>query len=562
MPAFLTSFPVATNSRAKAWTCIFFTALLIIGLCTSGDYGRPWDEADEMDILRMNLWEYAQRLQLPQAPFFSLADAAALDRSASGQLRRPLTPISQSIERDHGQCAYYPLATMAMDTALPEATLMLFWHLYTWFLFWLGAVGLYGCCRHLSLSRGSACLAALMLMLSPRMFAEGHYNNKDIVLMSLTLLMLWQALALMRSPTGPRALLFALFGAMAANTKVVGLALWGLCGLFILFHLHLQKSLNKCTLRIALLSFIAFGTFYALLTPALWADPVGFLTYIVKNALGFTRWENLILFKGIVYDTAHQSLPRLYLPYMILVTTPLWILLLLLLGQAVALMHITTKKFLELRMPLLLCSLLWLLPLAFAVCTRTLVYNGWRHFFFLYGPMLVMAAYGLSWFQTHALKKSARHQVLLRRISIIILSLCMLSTGAEIAFNHPYQYAFYNFLVARTNLNTYLERDYWNVSVMNALQTLLAQLDAPTPEGTTIAGGDLWAQVGVEHAIPLLPANAGLRTVNAEEESPDFWLINHTYQQLSGWKPPNDSVAEVQIIAYGQPLVSLYKNLP
>ena len=45
------------------------------------------------------------------------------------------------------------------------------------------------------------------------------------------------------------------------------------------------------------------------------------------------------------------------------------------------------------RVPLL-TVLLWLLPLAFAVLTRTRVYNGWRHFYFLYGPMLALAVLG------------------------------------------------------------------------------------------------------------------------------------------------------------------------
>ena len=44
---------------------------------------------------------------------------------------------------------------------------------------------------------------------------------------------------------------------------------------------------------------------------------------------------------------------------------------------------------------MLLCSLLWLLPLGAAVLAHATVYNGWRHFYFLYGPMLVLAAYGL-----------------------------------------------------------------------------------------------------------------------------------------------------------------------
>ena len=44
---------------AKIAVCLFFAAFLTLGLVTAADYGQPWDEQDEMDILRMNLWEYA-----------------------------------------------------------------------------------------------------------------------------------------------------------------------------------------------------------------------------------------------------------------------------------------------------------------------------------------------------------------------------------------------------------------------------------------------------------------------------------------------------------------------
>ena len=39
---------------------LFFIVVLAVGFVTVPQYGRPWDERLEMDILRMNLWEYAR----------------------------------------------------------------------------------------------------------------------------------------------------------------------------------------------------------------------------------------------------------------------------------------------------------------------------------------------------------------------------------------------------------------------------------------------------------------------------------------------------------------------
>ena len=87
---------------------LFFAAFLLIGLFTAADYGPTWDEQDEMDILRMNLWEYSR--------FFGLDESAYEKRAAnaSGLTISALTSISESIEQDHGIAAFYPMAGVVM----------------------------------------------------------------------------------------------------------------------------------------------------------------------------------------------------------------------------------------------------------------------------------------------------------------------------------------------------------------------------------------------------------------------------------------------------------------
>ena len=159
---------------------LFFGLVLVLGLVTVPQYGRPWDERLEMDILRMNLWEYARAVGAEESAF-------AFWQEQGNGTTSELLPISESIERDHGAAAFYPLAGVVMDTTITEHSRMLLWHLWCWALFTLGALALYGCCRELELSRGISLAAVCFLLLSPRFFAEGHYKNKDTVLMALTL---------------------------------------------------------------------------------------------------------------------------------------------------------------------------------------------------------------------------------------------------------------------------------------------------------------------------------------------------------------------------------------
>ena len=214
---------------------LFFGLVLVLGLVTVPQYGRPWDERLEMDILRMNLWEYVRAAGADESAF-------AYWREQGNGTTSELLPISESIERDHGAAAFYPLAGVVMDENLTEHSRMILWHGWCWVLFTLGALALYGCCRELELSRGISLAAVCFLLLSPRFFAEGHYNNKDTVLMALTLCVLWTALRLMKRPGVLRGLLFALAGAFCANMKVIGFALWGLCALFVLLRQLLRRQ--------------------------------------------------------------------------------------------------------------------------------------------------------------------------------------------------------------------------------------------------------------------------------------------------------------------------------
>ena len=101
------------NKVLPRWAvCAFFAVFLALGLLTAADYGPSWDEQTEMDILRMNLWEYARVLGLDESRFETLA-------ARQGPLSiETLRPISQSIEQDHGTAAFYPFGWVVLDLSL------------------------------------------------------------------------------------------------------------------------------------------------------------------------------------------------------------------------------------------------------------------------------------------------------------------------------------------------------------------------------------------------------------------------------------------------------------
>lgn len=532
------------NKVLPRWAvCAFFAVFLALGLLTAADYGPSWDEQTEMDILRMNLWEYARVLGLDESRFETLA-------ARQGPLSiETLRPISQSIEQDHGTAAFYPFGWVVLDLSLTGAQQSALWHMACWGVFTLGGFALYAALRQMGLSRGWALLGPVCLLLTPPFFAHGHFNNKDIALFSLSLCGLWQALALARRPGFARGVCFALCGALAANTKVAGLALWGLCALYVLIRLLMERRMTPRVWGVAGVTVLSFAALYALLTPALWADPAAFFGYLLSNAVAFQRWNGYVLFRGSVFDTTSQPLPWYYLPYMMLATTPLWILMLCAAGTALAMW--TGVRRLRARgapgLVPLLTVLLWLLPLAFAVLTRTRVYNGWRHFYFLYGPMLALAVLGARELWTHM--RGAR-----RRVFAALLGLCMAFTGVGIATQHPYQYAYYQPLVQLRGMD-YNELDYWNVSARDALVRLAGAYEG----ALTVEPADLWSEYALQRALDVLPDElAGRFVCLPEGGGARFVLSNPTYACFSGFSPGADMAECVTLSAYGHPIMILY----
>ena len=525
----------------------FFAAFLLLGLFTAGDYGSPWDEQDEMDILRMNLWEYARAFGMDESAFEKRAG------QFDGLTISALTPISESIEQDHGISAFYPMAGVVMSETITEAQRSAIWHMWCWVIFTLGAFALYSVLRHLDMSRPMALLGPVFLLLTPQFFAHGHFNNKDIALFSLVLCTLWQALRLMKKPTFANGLLFALAGTFAANTKLAGVAVWGLCALFVLLYQLLLRRMKGRVWAVAGITLGSFFVFYALLTPALWADPMGFVKYGVINALSFQRWKNILLFRGTVFHLGGQHLPFYYLPYMILATTPLWLIALLALGSLWALVAVVrSRPWVQRGMPLMLTLLLWALPLGVAVLTRTNVYNGWRHFYFVYGPMLVLAVWGTERLFA-CLKKCG-----IRRVIAGALTLCMVLTAVGIVSEHPYQYAYYQPVVQLRGTN-FNELDYWNLSV----REILLQLARETEDIIRVAPGDRTIGYGLDKALYIMEPQlqARFERVSIIDEA-KYVLVNPTYAVFSEFEWTDDLKEKLVLTSYGQPIMRIYERIP
>lgn len=531
-------------SKPQALVALAFLLLTLLGLLTAGDYGVYCDQLSEQVILRENMKEYAVRLGDERAVAYY--DALGVNR------------ISESIEIDHGQCAYYPIVPALALIETDSAALSFIWHGYTWLWFMLGCLALYGVLREMGLSRPLAFGGMLLMYLSPRFFAEGHYNNKDMVLLALTLCCFWTGLRLLKKPGCLRGLLFSLAGAMAANTKIVGLAVWGMISLCALVMLSLGRAWRGKTVAAAAVTLVSFLGIYALLTPALWSDPAGYFVYLMQNASGFTRWPGVVVFRGMVFDHKINPLPRYYLPYMMLTTLPLYFFPLAALGQLAALRRVVKQRGQALRDPrsLTLCcaTVLWALFMGYVAVARPLDYNGWRHFYFLFAGLALLAAYGMQTLWDWARARG----VYWRRGVALMGCLCLLISALGIGLNHPYQYVYYNPL-APANAEEDMELDYWDVSTVNAARTLM-RCDRNQSLPLVLGARDDMSWFGLDTGRTALTAEEQQAITLAEDPDAPYLFVNTTYGRIYGVDAPEGYHELFSLTGYGSRICTVYEQ--
>ena len=531
-----------SKQASKRWITVFFVILTGIGLVASMGYGMLLDGPSEQVILQENLKEYA--ILLLGRDSESVRGYDALD----------IQSITESIEMDHGQAVYYPAAPLLALKDSNPYWFNILWHAYTWLWFMAGVMAVYAIMRSLQMPRLIACATALFYYLSPRFFAEGHYNNKDILLLSLTLWTIAAAIRFWQKPTAWGAAWFGLAGALAANIRIIGFFVFGVMGVTALITLAARRQLDKRIWGNGLVAIVSFAAVYILITPAFMVNPGGFINHVLHNAAAFSRWDGLVIYKGAAYDPANGlSLPHSYLPTMIAFTVPIPVLVLAALGAGCA-VHLCITG--DGRRPALLAlMLLFVVPLGYAVLAQPLMYNGWRHFYFLYGPILVMAGFGMRLLYQLLWKKRAG-----RVVCAGVLAGALLWQGIGIARNYPYEYAYYNELAG--TVEGQFELDYWEVSTLNAMRLLADSEECNPALPIVIGGGDHMSEFSLLQNVEILPNELrGLITVT-EGKNPPYLFSNTTYAQIYNERPGAKYQPLFSIKSYGNVLCTVYERQP
>ncbi|MDJ1505981.1 phospholipid carrier-dependent glycosyltransferase [Xanthocytophaga agilis] len=344
-------------------------------------------------------------------------------------------------------------------------------HFFTFLIFFISTIYFYKTAILITNQRLLALLVTLFLIVSPRIFAESFYNSKDIVCLAFFIITTYYLLLFSESFTLNYCFWLSLFTSMAICTRVVALMV-PLIIVFVSIQALVEKKYTPR--KILLNTFICLSLilfFSILFWPFLWEDPFSNIATVFKNMKQF-RWKNSVLYMGMYVPAG--DLPKHYIPVYILITTPILYSLFFFLGIGESVIrfikdpkHIFASK----NRTILILLALFTGPLLAIIILDSVVYDGWRQLYFIYGAYLLIALKGIQWLYAQLVKNER-----IKWISLFVLSLVSFNVCYTIYWmikNHPYQNVYFNTLAGR-NIEKNFERDYWGLSYKQALEYIVA----------------------------------------------------------------------------------------
>ncbi|MFM1791922.1 MAG: hypothetical protein RLZZ252_276, partial [Bacteroidota bacterium] len=426
----MTAAPPRANffKNASWWAPLFFAMYGAWGFITLGDFGVGLDELTQRAIGMENNRFLSGRVGFDKVQ----------EHGLFGPIWESLCYLAEQI--------YFP-GSMRFKLLLHRGMLWsLFlascWSLYRWFYrrnsIWM--------------ERGSAhhywtsLLPVALLMTWPRLFADAHHNSKDVLFLSLMIWVwigldaMWQGKHTQRWSLIKRWSLiwpWILLG-IASTIRLSGLLVFG-CAVLIsalqwvgngkLFSAKSDEdesetegprewasrgwasrgwaNLRRAGLRWIglgranlgwaefrnriIIPMVLFALGYVATYPYLWVK--GWTGFVEILQFGTQNpWKHPTLFFGDWVNTETGTQPLFYLPVWILVTLSEWILVVLL----AVLLHVWPSNRVW-KQPIVFFSLLVLMAfLAYTVVFQPVLYNGWRHLYFLAVPLIIFIGIGAS----------------------------------------------------------------------------------------------------------------------------------------------------------------------
>lgn len=313
-----------------------------------------------------------------------------------------------------------------------------------------------------------AIIALLAITCSPSFFGHCFNNPKDIPFATGYIMSLYYLCLMLKQL--PRVhhqtkVMLAVAIGFTLSIRVQGVLPLGFLVVFTGLHwLMTQLKSKDKKINIYFRNFLVVAIVGYILGILFWPfalrDPISGPIKAFKEFSQFSYLTYYELFEGVrIFDK-----PWYYEPKLIMLTAPLAVLLGILPGLLLGWKNKGKVHFLMLA----LLVLATFGPSLYLIYKKSYVYNGWRHFIFIYPPLVALAVLG--WYWLASLFRNAG----LKLVILGIVALTFVKPGIWSIANHPYQYLYFNEIAGGVKgAQGMYELDYWNQTPRAAFEWLI-----------------------------------------------------------------------------------------
>ena len=434
--------------------------------------------------------------------------------------------LLQHRDQTYGVAFELPLLFIELVLGLEDSrSIHLTRHILSHLFFLVGGIFCYLLVCRMFGSRVLALFAMLLFLLHPRLYAHSFFNTKDVPFLSMFMIALFLIHRAFRKDDFAAFISCGMAVGILTNIRILGLIPFvAVLGMRLLDLLQAESWRERKRILATAGLFAAASVLMLYATwPYLWNDPFSHFAEAFKR-MGSHPEMIPSLFQGEL--VVGKDMPLHYVPVWLSITTPPVALLL----GGVGLLSILRRTSRQpgailcngpLRFELLLIAC-FVLPIAAVVVLNVNLYNGWRQMYFLYAPLVLLAAIGI-----HRLASAQRSSVV-RNASRGLAATGLFTTVSSMAFLHPNQDIYFNFLVDRKtpeHLRSQYDMDYYETTFRQGLEWLL-QRDASSPVYVDMAFNDLNSGI--------LPQADRQRVQVGFDQHADFHITNHRHRTSSG----------------------------
>lgn len=445
----------APSRTLRLATVAFFGAYMLLGLAVFRDYGISWDEIPTREFGIMYVTH-----QVP--------DVLALNalRAAKGPAYERFGPLFEIIL----------VRAESLMFRTDVRTVFYMRHLLTFLTFYLGVVFFHRLCRD-RFGGGLALVACLGLVLSPQLFSHSFYNVKDISFLTMFVGTMLTLRGVVDRPERRTMVYHVANTVVLLGTRVLGVFAMLLTGV---------AAIARRPDRRTLLYLVGYGVLVALLLPFVW--PVLWIDYvnIVRDAvLGTTTnpYFKTDLFRGQSISASH--LPWDYVPTWIMITTPIPVLLLFLAGTMASIGSFARRPLDYVRghrQDDLTVFAWFLLPVVGCMVLRPIMYDAWRHLFFVYPALIYIAVIGVEAIVARSVAAAGERRRTAAPWAVAgVLCLALAPVVQFMVRNHPFEHVYFNRLAGSDmkEVKQRFELDYWGLSYRQALEYIVRTDPSP-----------------------------------------------------------------------------------